>query len=355
MRVAVVAEETARHGSSDVSDRVGRLAELLTARAHDVALFCPAWWEGDATEFTADGINYHAVTHHGGPPRRFATCLPEPLREFHPDVIHAGYTNPPAVLTASIASTVLRTPYLIEWYDTTPLPGWHRFFQRLAVRAPDLVITPSRLVQTGVLELGRSPDGVEVIPTPIDMEQIRETPGETIGDIVYARTLDDDANLESLLLSLAELREADWQAVIIGDGPLRDQYEAQAADLRIDDRVRFVGEQPSDRRIRIYKGAHVYVHTALRTPFAIDLLLALACGCVGITEYHAGSSAHELIEHYDRGFRVTSEEELTAAIREAAGLPRKDVDESFAEYDESSIIERYLERYRSLQATYGLL
>lgn len=355
MRVAVVAEETARHVESDVTDRLGRLAELLTARAHNVRVFCRAWWDGDADEFSANGLNYRAVTHEPGPPRRFATCLPNSLRSYNPDVIHAAYDNPAAVITASISSTVLRVPYLIEWYDTTPQPGWRRRVQALAVRAPDLVVTPSRLVETGVRELGRSRDKIDVIPTPIDMELIRETPAESIGDIVYARTLDEHANLGSLLLSLAELRELDWQAVVIGDGPLRDQYEQQAADLRIENRVRFVGAQPAERRIRIYKGAHVYVHTALKTPFATELLQALACGCVGIAEYHAESSAHELIEHNERGFRVTDENDLTAAITEAANLPRKDVDETFADYDESSILERYLARYRGLQSAYGLL
>ncbi len=42
-------------------------------------------------------------------------------------------------------------------------------------------------------------------------------------DIVYSRRLDEDANLESLLLALAELRDKGWHAVVIGDGPDRDR------------------------------------------------------------------------------------------------------------------------------------
>lgn len=355
MRVAVVTEETARHTETDVTVRLGRIAERLSDRAHDVTVFCRAWWEGTAKSFDADGVTYHAVTHNHGPPRRFATRLPSSLRSFNPDVIHAAYGTPAAMMMAGLASSILRVPLLVEWYDTTPGTGWRKHAQSLAVRTPDLVIAPSRLVETGIRELGRTPGGIDVIPTPIDMEQIRDAPPESFGDIVYSRPLDADANLESLLLALAELRELDWQAVIIGDGPDRARYEEHAADLRIENRVRFVGSQPTAKRIQIFKGGHVYVHTARRTPFATDLLRALACGCVGIAEYHAASSAHELIEQQSRGFRVTDEHALADAIREAADFPQQDIDETFADYDERTILERYLERYRALQSAYGLL
>jgi len=52
-------------------------------------------------------------------------------------------------------------------------------------------------------------------------------PGEAI-DVIYARRLDEGANLESLLLGLAELRGRDWQANVIGDGPERETYERLA-------------------------------------------------------------------------------------------------------------------------------
>jgi len=157
------------------------------------------------------------------------------------------------------------------------------------------------------------------------------------------------------LLALAELRTVDWSAAVIGEGPERDRYEEMAADLRIDDRVSFLGEQPLARRLAIFKGAHVAVHTALRAPFAREFLRALACGCVGIAEYHAESSAHELVERRDRGSRVTDEAELAEAIEGAADHERMDVDESFAAFDESEILEQYLACYRDVRTDQGLL
>ena len=100
--------------------------------------------------------------------------------------------------------------------------------------------------------------------------------------------------------------------------------------------MRFVGDLDRRERVGVYRAARAFVQTARRRVFAEELLWALVAGCVGIVEYHAGSSAHELVEHYlepggnrDRGFRTTSEQELAAAIREAASL--ETMREHFAE------------------------
>jgi glycosyltransferase involved in cell wall biosynthesis len=187
------------------------------------------------------------------------------------------------------------------------------------------------------------------------MDLIREIDPESRGEIVYSRSLDPYANLESLLLGLAELRDYGWQATVMGDGPDRDRYEQHARDLRIDDRVDFIGAQPLERRIGIFKGAHVAVHTATYSPFPTDFLRALACGCVGIAEYQENSSAHELIVQQPRGFRTTSESELASSIQESGSIEKLEIDESYANYDLSEFLDQFIGRYRQLQSRYGLL
>jgi glycosyltransferase involved in cell wall biosynthesis len=296
-----------------------------------------------------NGVEFRALTADPDPaPRRLAARLPAALRAADPDVVHASHANPLAIGAAATAATVLSVPLVVDWYDLQPVDGWRERVRQLAVRAPDHVIAPSRLVRTALRELGRPSAGVGVIPTPVDLAAIRATAPEPLADVVYSRPLDAGANLESLLLALAELRELGWNAAVVGDGPARTRYEEQAADLRIADRVQFLGEQPIERRLALFRGAHVYVHTALEASFAPDLLRALACGCVGVAEYHAGSAAHELIEHRDRGLRVTEEEELVDAIREAAELDRLTVDESFGAFDVTPVCDRFLRVYRDL-------
>ncbi|MFB6095704.1 MAG: glycosyltransferase, partial [Halodesulfurarchaeum sp.] len=197
-------------------------------------------------------------------------------------------------------------------------------------------------------EFGVAPEDIHAIPTGIDMAQIRGVDPVPGGDIVFSRRLDEASNLETLLLGLAEFREYDWGVTIIGDGPRRADFERQAADLRIADRVEFVGEKPLEDRLAFFKDAHVYVHTAEYTPFAIELLRALASGCVGIVEYQEDSSAHELVEQEERGFLATSAEELTERLVQARNLERLTVDGAFEPYDQATFVKRYEELYRSL-------
>lgn len=352
MRVAVVAERTARHEKTDAAGRLSRLVATLADRGHDVAVFCSQWWDGgpEVPSFDADGVTYHAVTYDPGTPGwRFALRIPRRVRRFEPDVIHATYDPPVGVLGARFARSLARVPLVVDWYEHRPREDWRERLRRRAARVPDCVIVPSRLVETGVLELGRAPEGTEVIPNSIDMSAIRAVEPDSAADIVYSRRLDADANVEGLLLALAELRTVDWSAAVIGDGPERDRYQEMARDLRIDDRVDFLGDKPIERRLALFRGAHVAVHTAIHAPFAHEFLWALACGCVGIAEYHAESSAHELVERRDRGARVTDEAELAEEIEGAADQERLDIDESFDTFDESAVVQQYLECYRGVQ------
>ncbi|ALG81605.1 glycosyltransferase [Halanaeroarchaeum sulfurireducens] len=350
MRVAFVSASTRQHEPTDRAERLHTLATELADRGHEIDVFTTQWWDGDPDTFEHDGIEYRAVTQQSTD-WQFPFRVPGLLNKFDPDVPHADCNPSGYLLGAKAGGSLARTPVLAECYDPPTAQGTvGQTLSSLAVRSAGAVVTPSRTVRTRVRELGVSTEAVDVVPTGIEMERIRALEPADGGDIVYSRRLDEAANLETLLLALAEFREYDWTATVIGDGPERASYERQARDLRIQDRVDFVGERSIDERIALFKNAHVYVHTAEYTPFAVDLLRALAAGCVGLVEYHAESSAHELVEQRRRGFTATSAQELTERLAAAGDLERLNVDESFAEFDRRTFLERYLERYRELQS-----
>jgi glycosyltransferase involved in cell wall biosynthesis len=352
MRVAFVAMETVHWRDTEGNRRLDRVARLLAEAGHDVTVFCTRWWDSDGDVFQPENVTYRALTDEPAS-ASFSVKLPYALQRFSPDVVHAKPTPPSVVLAARLGGTVARTPLLVEWFgDDEPV---HSRTSELSVRAPAEIITPSELVRTRVRERGASENGTTVIPESIDMDLVRGAEAAEQVDVAFAHPLDDSANLESLFLGLAELREKDWSATIIGDGPHRSDYERQAADLRIDDRVEFVDACDRERRVAIYKGAHVFVQTASREYFATELLWALACGCVGIVEYQAHSSAHELIEHRDRSFRVTSTQQMADAIVEAGGFERLTVDDTLEPFDHDTVRAEYEERYENLVEAFGLL
>ncbi|WP_265108718.1 glycosyltransferase family 4 protein [Halosolutus halophilus] len=353
MRIAFVSYETVFHRDTETNQRFQSILELLAARGHDVHLFCTQFWSGERSRLERDGITYHGVSIGPEATTSFLLRLPFVLGPARPDVVHASAQPPGQVLAATCAATLARAPLLVEWYGDGGVTGDRS--TRLAAGRPDWIVTPSELVATRVRERGADGDDVETIPNPIELERIRDVQPDERVDVIYARRLDEGANLESLLLALAELRDRNWEATVVGDGPERETYERLASDLRIDDRISFAGELSLDERIAAYRGAHVFAQTAEHCAFPTEMLWALASGCVGIVEYHVDSSAHELVEGWDRGFRTTSEQELADAILAAGDLEHRDYDETFAEYDGDAVTDRYLQRYRALQDDHGVL
>jgi len=351
MRVAFVSMETAHHADRPALSRARRTASLLADHGHEVEYLCAQWWGGEGTPlFEHDGITYRRVTKEPAA-SRFAAKLPLALRRAGADVIHATNSPPRHAVVAEKTGTLLRTPVLVDWFqdrDDDPAKGYTR-----AAGGADLVTTPSETIRTRVREHGANDGSVRVVPESIDMEMVRETPVDDRFDVVYSRRLDEHANVGTLLLALAERRHQQWSAAIVGDGPAREAVEQAAQELRIDDRVTFTGALPEAERVSIYKGAHVFAQTATVEPFATELLRALACGCVGIVEYQAKSSAHELVEGRERGRRVTSPQELAETIGEVGDIERRSVDEKYAEFDHDAVLERYVDCYKELQAGSG--
>jgi glycosyltransferase involved in cell wall biosynthesis len=188
----------------------------------------------------------------------------------------------------------------------------------------------------------------------VDYDRVRAAPVDGRADVVYARRLDDHANVESLLLALAELRGRSWRAAVVGDGPARAEAEAAAADLRIDDRVAFLGDLGLGDLLPVLRGAHVFAATATRDPFASELLWALACGCVGVVEYQSDSAAVELVEGARAGVRVTSPQELADEIAAAADRDHQTIDEGYADHDRPAVFRRLEDCYRGAVERHGL-
>jgi glycosyltransferase involved in cell wall biosynthesis len=69
-----------------------------------------------------------------------------------------------------------------------------------------------------------------------------------------------------------------YHLVIVGDGPARAKLASLAADMRVEDRVRFLGTIATADLYRWYRTAAVYLALSRQEAFGVTVLEALAGG-----------------------------------------------------------------------------
>ncbi len=110
---------------------------------------------------------------------------------------------------------------------------------------------------------------------------VKKRIGVPEGDILVltTRRLEPRMGLEQLLAAVAEVDTVGITLAVTGDGSYRTSLERLAADLRIDDRVRFVGRIGDEELRSLYGAADLYVLPTLAYEgFGMSTVEALACG-----------------------------------------------------------------------------
>lgn len=108
-----------------------------------------------------------------------------------------------------------------------------------------------------------------------------------------------------LLRAVAELVQGghDPRLTLAGDGPLRAELETLTTDLRLTNRVRFLGNVGQDVIGSLYANADVFALPSFAEGVPVVLMEAMASGCPVVATRIAGIP--ELIEHGVTGMLVT--------------------------------------------------
>lgn len=259
------------------------VAPRLADRDHQVTLVTST--DGDPERDHHGGVDVirrpRAGTVLGTPVARIWDSIPDS------DVVQVPATYPsvtPAVVRRAEkddASTVLDfhfEPHPPSLLGRAAARLYARLGPRLYSRADRVLVRSERYADETPSLAHVSPRRVRVVPNGIDPE--RFTPagpawgGEYalfVGRLVPYKGLD-------VLLEALSRAEADLPLVVAGEGPLRDDLEAQAEELGVD--ATFLGYVPDDGLPALYRGATVTVLPSVnrQEAFGITLLESMACG-----------------------------------------------------------------------------
>ena len=133
----------------------------------------------------------------------------------------------------------------------------------------------------------------------VDPERFRPGDGTRDVDVVFVGALIHRKRVDRIVDALASVRDAwpDLSAVIVGDGPLRQELERQVLNLDLGEAVRFVGPQPEPERW--LRRAKLFVMSSEWEGLPYALVEAMRCGAVPICT--PAGSTDELITDGQNG------------------------------------------------------
>jgi glycosyltransferase involved in cell wall biosynthesis len=145
------------------------------------------------------------------------------------------------------------------------------------------VFCPSAYLGQLAVSWGVEPSRVSVLPNPVPAlpqlpprEELQRAFGVDGATLAFAGRLTAQKSLSRALEAVAA---ADGIGLVIaGDGPDRASLEAQAERLGLDGRVRFLGPQPRERVVELFRAADATILTSSWENFPHTVVEALAVG-----------------------------------------------------------------------------
>ena len=246
------------------------------------------------------------------------------------DVIHAHWLVPQGVVGALLSEVtgkpVVVTAHGADVYGANG--GIKDKLKRWALRRTARVTAVSQDLANAIDRLMGEDTPVEVISMGVDTERFRPATGpselrQRLGGgpiVLFVGRLAEKKGVRYLLEAMpAVLTEApDATLVIVGDGPLRADLEAQARALSISDNVRFEGAKRPDELPAYYHAADVFAGPSIvaeggdTESFGLVFAEAMACGCPVVASNVGGIG--DLVKDGETGMVVSQKDPEALAL-----------------------------------------
>lgn len=291
------------------------------------------------------------------------------IREQRIDVIHAHWLLPQGLVAALIKVTRPKAPPVLctsHGADLFSLQGRLLLkMKKWIVHQCDHLAVVSHSMKKNLLELGISPEKVDVAPMGVDLSS-RFVPDEARrkpNALVFAGRLVEKKGLTFLLEALPSVlnQHPRVNLIIAGTGPEETRLRAQAKNLNILEHIEFLGPVKNQELPSVFRSGSLAVFPFVVTSsgdqegLGLVMIEALGCGCAVIASDL--QAVKDVIIDGKTGKTVppADPEELARAITELLDNP--DLGNRLANegrqwvldrFDWSVATENYVEIFRSL-------
>lgn len=249
----------------------------------------------------------------GQPESKFARLcrVVSALREQPPHIFQSQhfYTNLYAV--AAARALRLHDVGAIRNDGKSELRHNGRFFGNLSLRFPRTIAANSKAGIRNAIDLGVNGTRLHLLPNVVNCDEFKSTPRQRTGPLrlLLVGRLVEQKRVDRFLAILSSLRRRSnmqFEALIVGDGPLQAELERQAQEMGLlPNVVRFEGVVAD--MSAVYRAADVLVLTSDHEGTPNVLLEAMASG-LPVVATRVGGVA-EIVKHTETGYLAEPEDQ----------------------------------------------
>ena len=284
-----------------IENHIRLLAEEQARRGHEVTVLVTNTGRDTVLE-ERNGVRVikaGRLAHISSTP--ISLSFPWHLARLRPDIAHLHFPYPPGEVSNWLLGRSRRT--VIRYHsDVIRQQRWLRLYRPVmwrVLRAADRLIASSPNYVATSAYLSRLADKCEVIPLGIDLERFGCVDDDLVTDIrqrygaplvLFVGRLRYYKGLQYLIRAMPRIPA---RLLIVGIGPMQDEWEAEAQRLGLGEKVVFLGEVSDDLLPALYHAAEVFVLPASHRSEAYGLVQveAMASGTpVVCTELGTGTS-----------------------------------------------------------------
>ncbi|WP_126661898.1 glycosyltransferase family 4 protein [Haloterrigena salifodinae] len=320
MRILFVTHRYPPHAGG-VETHVQEIATRLVDRGHEVTVYSADAGPDVPTESTSDGVRVRRF-HSLNPDGAFyaAPRMALAVRRADADIVHAHNYHAFPLFFAALGVSNKRFIVTTHYHGASAssprnvLLSLYRPLGRRAIRQADEIVAVSEWEHNQLQE----DFGVNatVIPNGLNVERFAEAEPEERPQpyLLCVGRLEEYKGIQHVIQALSELPEYDL--LVAGSGPYREELEQIAHEEGVADRVDFLGFVDDERLPGLYAGADVYVTLSTFEAYGMTVAEALAAGTPCVVR-EASALLDWMSESGVEGVSSTSPEVVASALRNA--------------------------------------
>ena len=264
------------------------LCRELVRMGHDVTMLTSRSKPDSAPVETMDGVKvvrswFPARNPAGWAAHTLATIPAHRRLARAADVLHAQTfaSAPPAMVSRRPGQPFVLTLHTSHFLRLAGRPAWRPVLRRI-IRSADWLLAASEEIRDVALAIHPHPRA-EALTNGVDTAMFAPVrpafePRSEGYRVVVPRRLFEKNGVEYFVRAMPLIRQhVDVEALIIGDGPLRDRLERLARELDVADAIRFLGARPNTEMPGLIASADAVVIPSLMEATSIAALEAMSC------------------------------------------------------------------------------